>query len=269
MLAQQSLRALVWADSRRSPVVITAALAIMALLTPQAPRSSAFDVASIRPSRPEAPPEMKTDPGRLAATGMSLSDLIQQAYGVPALAISGAPLNLGRFDIEGRAAGRHTRGELLEMLKTLLADRFKLTLHRETREMPVEALVRGKSLPKLKPPATPDADPGVRLRVNRQGGGVGSVSIVGTNVTLSSVANYLSGRFQKIVVDGTGLAGAFDFDVSAAIDSQRAADPGVPEREFVADLFKDFVQNLGLKLESQRAAVEILVVDHAEKPDEN
>jgi uncharacterized protein (TIGR03435 family) len=89
------------------------------------------------------------------------------------------------------------------------------------------------------------------------------------SATLPFVANYLSGRFQRIFVDKTGLVGTFDFEVEVLVDSQRAANPNVPEREVANEIITDFVQNLGLKIEHQRAMVPILVVDRAERPDED
>ncbi len=254
---------------RESKMNLLTTLTLAALLTPQAPEPRpAFDVASIRPASSGPFFTLKTDPGRLAATGASLpGDLIQAAYGVSALQISGAP-NLGRFDIEAKAEGAHTRKELLDMLQTLLADRFKLVLHTEQREMPVQALVLGKK-PWKGTPGDPEGDPSIGLRANRGDGNVRSIYIAGKSASLPFVANYLTGRFQRIVVDKTGFAGAFDFEVEVLVDAQRAADRNVPEREVANEIITDFVANLGLKLEPQRAMVPILVVDRAERPDEN
>jgi uncharacterized protein (TIGR03435 family) len=247
---------------------LLAAFTLAALLTPQAPEPRpAFDVASIRPASSGPFFTLKTNPGRLAATSASLSDLIRTAYGVSALQISGVP-NLGTFDLEAKAEGTHTRKELLDMLQTLLADRFKLQLHAEQREMPVEALVLGQK-PWKGTSGNPDGDPSIGLRANRGDEKVRSIFFVGKSVTLPFVANYLTGRFQRIFVDQTGLAGAFDFEVEVLVDSERAADRNVPEREVAEEIVTDFVANLGLKTQSQRARVPILIVDRAERPDEN
>ena len=228
-----------------------------------------FDVASVKQSTSRFFAGVKTDPGRLTAAGASLNALIQQAYGLPDLRITGIPIRFGEFDIEGRAEGSHTRSELLQMLQTLLADRFKLTLHRELKELPVGALVVGKSGPKLQPVAANESDPNISLRPERYTETVGLVSITGRNVTLPFVANYLSDRFRRIVVDKTGLSGAFDFSVELAMDRNEVRDPSVSERDIVAQLHTDLVQKIGLRLDAQKALVEILVVDHVEKPDEN
>jgi uncharacterized protein (TIGR03435 family) len=249
--------------------------ALAALLTPQTPDPSqtlpgprpAFDVASIRPANSGPFFTLKTNPGRLAATGASLGDLIQAAYGVSALQTTGVP-DMGRFDIEAKAEGTHTRKELLEMLKTLIADRFKLELHTGDREMPVQALAMGKK-PWKGTPAAADGDPSIGLRGNRGDGKVRSVFMTGKSVSLPFLGNYLTGRFQRIFIDRTGLAGAFDFEVEVLVDSERAADRNVPEREVANEIITDFVANLGLKMEPQRAMVPILVVDRAERPDEN
>ena len=224
----------------------------------------AFDVASVRPSGAPFSTGAKTGPGRLTIAGASLSDLVQQAYGVSDIQISGIP-DLGRFDIEGKAEGSHARGELLEMLQALLADRFKLTLHHETRELPAAALVAGKSALKMQPAANGD-DPAISLRAGKS---PGSVVIRGQNVTMAQVANYLSNRLRRVVVDQTRLAGNFDFSIEFSQDENDLRDQSVPVRESVNHLFTDFVEKVGLKLESRRLSVDVLAIDHAETPAAN
>jgi uncharacterized protein (TIGR03435 family) len=252
--------------------LLVGVIGLAAMLSSLAAESlPAFDVVSVRPN----PAQffifrgLKTDPGRLVAGGASLSALIQQAYGVPDLRVSGVPADLGLFDIEGKTEGPHTRSELLEMLQTLLADRFKLKLHRELKELPVDAPMVGKTTPKLQAPAVSESDPRMSFRPGRQTQTVSLVSISGQNVTLPFVANYLSDRLRRIVVDKTGLSGAFDFSVELALDVSQVRDTSIPERDIVAQIYLDAVQMIGLKLERQKASVEILVVDHAERPDEN
>ncbi len=227
-----------------------------------------FDVASVKPSLSPFATGLKTDPGRLLAPGASLSDLIQDAYSISDLQISGIPDRFGRFDVEGKAAGSHSRSELREMLKTLLAERFHLTVHHEIREMSVDALVTGKNAPKLQPSAA-DVDPLIALNPTRTGGNTPKILIVGTNVTLPFLANYLSNDLHRIVVDRTGLTGNFDFSVDLSANRADYADLNISERDAVSLMFRDAVSNLGLKFESQKAPIEILVVDHVEKPDAN
>ena len=164
--------------------------------------------------------------------------------------------------------GANTRAEKLVMLQTLLADRFKLVLHPEMHEMPVMALIatrawKGRSAPSA------DGDPRVVIRGAGGASKVRSVYFDGHNVTLASIGNYVASRLGRVVVDQTRLAGAFDFHVAVPIDAERATSPNVPEREVASDLVRDFMDKLGLKLESRRATVKILVVDHAEPPSDN
>jgi uncharacterized protein (TIGR03435 family) len=225
----------------------------------------AFDVASVRPSTAPFSTGLKTGPERLAIAGASLSDLIRQAYGVSDQQISGIPEAFGRFDVEGKAEGSHPPSELLQMLQALLADRFKLTLHRETKELPAAVLVAAKGPLKVQPAAN-DGDPRISFGAGKS---PDSVAVRGQNVTMNLVANYLSNRLRRVVVDRTGLAGNFDFNVEFAMDRTELLDRTVPVRDAVAHLFTDFVDRLGLKLESRRVPVELLVIDHLETPAAN
>ncbi len=112
-------------------------------------------------------------------------------------------------------------------------------------------------------------DPIVRLQAAPRSEKVARLEATGQRVTLPYLANYLSSRMNCIVVDKTGLSGEFDFDVELAVDQTDAADPSIPERDIVKRLFTDLVQNIGLKLESQRTPVEILVIENLEKPTVN
>lgn len=242
---------------------------LAALLSPQAPEPPlAFDAASIRHAAAQIPVTIKTDPGRLSANSVSLTDLIQQAYSVSRLQISGEPSNLGRFDIAATAEGSHTRAELMEMLQALLADRFELSFHRETREMTIQALVLAKGEQKLRP-AAKDGDPKIGLRGSHANEKPGSVYVNGESAPISFLANYIAPHIGEIVIDQTGLTGAFDFDINFEMDQERVADPNIPEREIAKEMMEDAVRSLGLKLEQRRAAVEFIVIDHAGQPSGN
>jgi uncharacterized protein (TIGR03435 family) len=227
----------------------------------------AFEVASIRIS-PQPFAALKTSPGRLVVTGASLSYLIQEAYVVSALQVAGVSVP-GQFTIEAKAESTPTRSELLAMLQTLLRERFKLELHREMRELPVTALVLRKNAWKGTPAAAQDGDPRLGYRGDLGNGKVRSMYLTGESVTLPFMAKYVSGRLNRFVVDSTGLAGVFDFNVDVLIDAERAADRNVPERQVAEEIVTDLLEKLGLKLESRRAMVEVIVVDHAEQPSAN
>lgn len=208
---------------------------LLAALLQNGPSTPAFDVASVKPSGAPFSTGVKTGPGRLTIAGASLSDLVQQAYEVSDSQIFGIPDGFGRFDIEGKAEGSHARSELLEMLQGLLADRFKLTLHRETKELPVAALVAGKSPLKIQPAANGD-DPEILLRAGKS---PGSVVIRGQNVTMAQLANYLSNRLRRVVVDQTRLAGNYDLSVEFTADQNDLADRNLPVRDSIVHLFTD------------------------------
>lgn len=242
---------------------------LLALQAPVPVAAPSFDAASIRKSPPLTFARIKTNPGRLTISSATLERLVEEAYGISPLRIAGAP-PLGSFDIEAVAAGTHSRAERLTMLQTLLTERFKLTVHREMREMPVLALTTTKSW-KGQPTSSPEADPTLGLHSDRSNGkiDVGQASFDGQNATVEFIARYVEPRFGRVVLDQTGLTGAFDFHVTVQMDAERVADKTVPEREIAKDLITDFIGKLGLKMEAKRAMVEVLVVDHAEQPSQN
>ena len=235
--------------------------------------------------------------GRLEAQNATLRELILFAYPIQDIQLAGGPawVNSDRWNIsavldETRAAAPDSRAQTTVALRALLADRFKLVLRPEVRELSVYALVRvreggapGPSLtastvdcPALEaamsrgekpaggPPRSADGRPLCESR-----GTFGSFDMAG--MPLSNLASALSGRVQRIVVDRTGLNGTWDVslkfspDASLAArgtlapgDAPPAADPNLPS------LFAALQEQLGLKLESTRAPVDVTVIDRAE-----
>jgi uncharacterized protein (TIGR03435 family) len=104
------------------------------------------------------------------------------------------------------------------------------------------------------------------LRGDRSNGNlkIGTVYFDGQNATVGFIAHYIEPRFQRVVVDQTGLMGGLDVHVTVPTDAERLADPSVPEREVAKELVTDFIDKPGLKMQARRVMVEILVVDHAE-----
>ena len=231
----------------------------------QAPR---FDVTSVKPtSSPEAIGfKITTDPGRLKADNVSLGQLIEFAYNVPAAKIIGQ-LPRDRFDVEGQADGAHTRAEHRLMLQSLLIERFGLRLHRENREIRADALVLGKS-PKLQ--ATDITDPNPRFQFH-SGELRNHAAVEGRSISLEDLANYLTDHYHdRLVVDATGLKGVYDFTVDYEVDSEKVADPRVPFADARSSLMDDLVAALGLRIESgRRAPAEVLVIDHVSLPEAN
>ena len=153
-----------------------------------------------------------------------------------------------RYDILAEAPENTSRGDLSLMLQALLADRFKLVIRREVRESTVYALVVAKNGLKLK-----RSEPGAQytMRAGREG-------MSAVKMPLHMLADLLSGYAQRIVVDKTGVEGDYDFKFDWS-----PRDPDAPS------LFTAVQEQLGLKLESEKAAVEFLIIEHAERPTEN
>lgn len=251
----------------------------------------AFDVASVRENRSGAEQGMLLPQGsQLNAQNYRLRPLIQFAYRVQPFALVGGPdwIDSARFDIAAKATFEPKRapagtppGEMEQMVQTLLAERFKLQVHRETREMPIYALVLARRDGRVGPRLRREADVCAALRnVTARGekpleippradgrpacgmmGGGGRLFAGG--VTLAMLASALSPQAARVVVDRTGLSGYFEADIEFSPDALTNAASERPS--FVTAL----EEQLGLRLEPARAPVEVLVIDRVERPTEN
>jgi uncharacterized protein (TIGR03435 family) len=170
------------------------------------------------------------------------------------------------------------------MLQALLADRFKLSIHRETKELPVYALVAAKNGPKLQeakadatyPNGIKGPDGVARGGMMRIGGG----EVTGQGLPIANLTRMLSQQLGRTVIDKTGLTGKYDFTLQWTPDESQGpmfkgadgAPPGgnpAPPESSGPSLFTAIQEQLGLKLESQKGPVEIIVIDHVEKPSQN
>src|SRR5215475_113864 len=195
----------------------------------------------------------------------TLKRLIQNAYQLQPYEVAGGPAwfndNLPAYDITGRAPDglTPTADEVRQMLQALLIDRFKLVFHRETRELTGYTLVIGKNGPKLK--ATSGARSGARISI-------GTVRrLEATNMSLAQLIGGLRADLNGPVVDQTGLDGRYDFQLEYIADPLQANTANV--NSTAPDLFTALQEQLGLKLESMKTNVDMIVIDHAEKPDAN
>jgi uncharacterized protein (TIGR03435 family) len=202
---------------------------------------------------------MKFEPGgRFRATGAPLNALIQLAYGVKDFQVSGRPKwadseSDESYDVVAQPAAGVTlnRDQLKVAIQALLADRFKLKFHRETKDLPIYSLVVGKNGPKL----TKNIDaPG-------PGGTIGSGQLKGSKISMSILADLLAQLLDRTVRDDTGISG--DFDVKLNWDPSQTADMDGPS------IFTALQEQLGLKLNAQKGPVEILIIDSAERPSGN
>jgi uncharacterized protein (TIGR03435 family) len=223
--------------------------------------------------------------GRLSTRMAPLRLLIESAYGVQSFQISGGPdwMDSSGFDIEAKAAGNPSRSEVWLMLRSLLEDRFGLKAHRETQVQPVYALTVAKGglkLPKATEGECVNAPPPAGQRPLGPCGYVtvafepaAGLDIEGRQVGMAELARQLSAMLQRPVVDETGFAGKFDVNLRFAYEADVTVGIGDPWRG-VADgsgnpTIMGGLQQLGLRLETSKGPVEMLVIDRAERPTEN
>ena len=237
-----------------------------------------YEVASVKPNKAGSDQSrLIFPPDGMAATNVTLQMFIRAAYGVQDYQISGAPnwLKSEKYDIEAKMNGS-VADELQKlspdqrtlkrnrMLQVLLAERFKLSLHRETKELPVYALEVVTKGPKLQPAKAGETYPdGIK---NPDGSLMGANimsaeegKLVGQGTPVARLVEELSSSYylHRTVLDKTGLRDKYDFTLQWAPEENQAA------------IFAAVQEQLGLRLDPQTAPVEVLVVDHAEKPSEN
>jgi bla regulator protein blaR1 len=257
-----------------------------------------YEVASVKPDKSgDMRFKVMNSPDSLTAN-TTLQMLIRLAYSVEDNQISGAPnwVNSDRYDVEAKmdSATADEVRKLSEeqeksvrehMLQALLVDRFKLTIHRETKELPIYSLVvakNGSKLEESKPGEpdkrgfkTPDGRPAVGGHFVRMGMG----QLDGHSLGMTDIARLLSQQLGRTVVDKTGLTANYDFTLKWTPEEGQGpafrgpeGSPGTgstPAPESGPSIFTAVQEQLGLKLESQKGPVEILVIDHVEKPSEN
>ena len=235
---------------------------------PAVPMSPAADpsfaVAAIKPHDPTSSRQgFSTAGDRFTIRNETVSSLICFAYAIHPHQIVDAPdwLRADPYDIAGKpdAEGEPSLSQQQGMIKKLLADRFQLKLHIEKRELPVYAIRVAKGGPKLTPAANPNAEP------DQNGNGHGTEQ--DQTYTSASIDNLVLGMnffLDRPAVNQTGLTGRFDFSIRYAWDEAHVADPNAPPGIFTA-----VQEQLGLKFEPVRAPVDVLVIDHIERPSPN
>jgi uncharacterized protein (TIGR03435 family) len=256
--------------------------AISTGLPAQAPASqpsnqpaNTFEVASIRPSDPLARAQFQIQPGgTYVIRGATLGLLIEQAWDVRDYQISGGPswLNINRYDVVAKtttdakgdeAPSANESDRMRIRLQALLADRFQLQVHRETKVLPAYSLVVAKGGPKL----TENHDPTAANSMQR---GIGHLK--GKNVGMRFVALTLSRQVDRTVLNETGLTGTYDFELDWAPNTRSApsADGAAPPpQQDGPTIFTALEEQLGLRLEPRREPVELIVIDRAEKASGN
>jgi uncharacterized protein (TIGR03435 family) len=237
-------------------------IALMATaLFGQAPSAiPAFDVASVKPNPTGTGNSgVNTGHGRLAATNVTLRRLIQSAFDVNDFQIVGGPDWIGaeKYDIEAKADISAQTGhfDYGPMLQALLADRFRLKVHRETRQLPVYSLVIARNGPKL------TGHTGTGGAATNTSHASGKATLTATMASMAGLAYRLGRDLDRKVIDNTGLKGEYDLTLEWAPDPR--PDSTAPS------IFTALPEQLGLKLESTRGPVEVVVIDSVEKASEN
>jgi len=279
-------------------VVSTCAVGLHAGQDPRPSQPTTFEAASIKPNTSGDPgSSVRRQPGgRFNAINAPLRQLIQLAYQLQGFQLVGAPEWVGqeRFDIVAKIEGDpppmppgSPDDPMVLAVRALLADRFKLVVHRETRQLDIYALVMarpdgkpGRALrqttqdcPALMaaaarggaPPAPPAGGPAVVCGIRATASG----QVIGGGTPLSLLANGLAGQVGRIVVDRTGLTGGWDFEFQFAPEQRGPLPAGgdpQPANPDAPSLFTALQEQLGLKLESTKGPVEVLVIDSADRP---
>jgi uncharacterized protein (TIGR03435 family) len=272
------------------------AIAAFSLFAQPAARPK-FDVASIKPSMERGFMAVRPLPGRLAATA-SVRVLMQNAYAMQPFQIVGGPewINSERYEIEAKADGSANRAAMFLMLQSLLEDRFHLKVHRETKELPVYALVAARSGLKLPTPKDGTClDPAADASPDWYGGRVtppqpgppplaqcgdvrvvlepGGARLLGGKVGMPELTRTLSLAMGRAVIDRTGFTGLFDVKLDFTADETTAALPPPPpgtEHEFTnPSILVALQEQMGLRLEATKGPVDVIVVDQVERPSAN
>jgi uncharacterized protein (TIGR03435 family) len=226
----------------------------------------AFDVASIRIAQRQQGMHLdpvQFSPDSLTIRGATLKTAISWAYHVMEYQVQGPEwLNADRYDIAAKAGAPVPEDQIRLMLQTLLADRFKLTLHRQTKVFQAYLLTIGKNGPKFQE----SKSEGASSIVPRQD----TMSVTISRTPLSQLTDMLSKVLQTPVVDMTGLTGRYDITLNLAkyLGDLQPSGGGPPD--VVGVLLSGVQEELGLKLESKKTPLDLLIIDSAEKiPAEN
>lgn len=243
-----------------------------------------LEVASVRKHawQEGGHPRFTVSGSRVTVVTLDAYDLVLEAYSLKDYQLYGAASWMGGgsnlsdivareraadfYDISAKAEGDAalTRDQARLILQGVLADRFQLRVHREMKDLPVYTLAVGKNGPKMKESA-PDAKfaAGFEMRPFAR--------MTNRKMTMTQFAGFLSVHAGRPVVDRTNLPGSWDFTLEWNLDEIQQSEPGGPVEANPArpSIFTAVQEQLGLKLEPSKAPVEVLVIDHAEKPSEN
>jgi len=236
-----------------------------------------YDVVSIKPDHTDnGRVSIRIDDGNFDALNVSLKTMILGAYNLKEAQLFGLPKwgDSAHFDIKAKIIDPDkkqlealTPEQFQSMQQPILADRFQLKFHRERKILPVYELVTIKGGPKFKEitPVEQKSDTGVN-GVRAGGMSVHNCNLIATGVPMSRLADQLSAQLKRVVVDKTGLAGNYNFQLSWSPDD---AGPPSPDVAAPPDIFTALEEQLGLKLQPGKEVMDTFVIDHVEYPSEN
>jgi uncharacterized protein (TIGR03435 family) len=233
-----------------------------------------FEVASIKRTPEDTGPgaDFGVRPGGiLRARNNEVANFITNAYGVPNYLVVGGPdwIRADRYDLEAKAAGERPGPEMMLMLQALLADRFQLRTHRETREMPAYVMTLARGGARLQPPK-PCGEAPLRSCGNSNMNSRSRppyMTWTANHIDSRRIADNLATFFRRPVVDRTGLAGFFDIQIDLPPLQPVTTDAGGAAPD--ASVFTVLQEQLGLRVEEGRGPVDVLVIDHVERPTAN
>jgi len=231
-----------------------------------------FEVATVKPSSPDARNRGLGFRGRqFSSTNLTVSDQITFAYGIHARQIEGAPdwIDKDRYDVVGKpdVEGQPNNRQMMGLVQKLLADRFRLKIHYEKSELSVYAIVIGKTGAKLtKAEGDPKGEPALYF--------TGRSQFVGQNATIADFARFLERGVlaDRPVVDQTGLTGRYDLALTWRPElslGDTNSPPPPSNQDALPDVYGAFQQQLGLRVEATKTTIDVIVIDHVEKPSEN
>ena len=240
--------------------LLSSALAVAALALPLRAQAPSFEVASIKRNLdgPGNSGNINLPGGRISMTNQRLRQIIRSAYGSIDIEVVGGPdwLDNERWNILATApSGSPVDAPWRDMLKSLLEDRFKLRAHIEQRERPIYAMVFARADKHLGPKISPTQCTG-QMCGNTSGNtqGIASGTVTGRSRTMEDIGRGLSNYAERRIFDRTGLDGKYDFELTWSQE---------------VSIFTAIQEQLGLRLEAQRAPVDVVVVDSVEKATED
>lgn len=278
----------IWAQTHTEPPATASQSAAMqqadASSATQLP-TPAFDVASIHPNNSDHTARTRIysygNQVHFIAVNATPMQLLQYAWNLPSSRILGASgwATSSKYDIEAKSdqaiadkfallSYPDAKDQLLKMVQLLLADRFHLAAHRESRELPVYELVAAKGGVKFSP--VKDGPKNI-VDSNSRGGNV-SMTITRSSHAMNDLAEMLYRYTGRVVLDGTGLSGVYSISLTFTADDSRSAVPDTQttsSTDGAVSVFTALKEQLGLELKSSKGPVEVLVVDHMDLSTEN